>query len=154
MASSALGQKQGELGRLQAELGRGRARSGEAAAMSGGRGGRARDAAAGHVRSACARGALATLGKSAARRAPTSSASRCAWRATSTAPAALSSMNSARSNASYDWGPAGNERELYSASLAAMSTSYAAPNTDISAAKKKAKPKKEKVEYMRAAPAK
>jgi hypothetical protein len=37
---------------------------------------------------------------------------------------------------------------------AAMSASYAATNTDISAAKKKAKPKKEKVEYMRAVPAK
>jgi hypothetical protein len=37
---------------------------------------------------------------------------------------------------------------------AAMSASYAAQNTDISAAKKKAKPKKEKVEYMRAVPAK
>ena len=36
------------------------------------------------------------------------------------------------------------------------SSSYAAPNTDISAAKKKkakaGKPKKEKVEYMRAVP--
>jgi len=31
---------------------------------------------------------------------------------------------------------------------------HAAQNTDISAAKKKAKPKKEKVEYMRAAPSK
>jgi hypothetical protein len=31
---------------------------------------------------------------------------------------------------------------------------YAAQNTDISAAKKKAKPKKEKVEYMRAVPSK
>jgi hypothetical protein len=36
----------------------------------------------------------------------------------------------------------------------ATSASYAAQNTDISAAKKKAKPKKEKVEYMRAAPTK
>ena len=34
------------------------------------------------------------------------------------------------------------------------SASYAAHNTDISAAKKKAKAKKEKVEYMRAVPAK
>jgi hypothetical protein len=32
--------------------------------------------------------------------------------------------------------------------------SSAAQNTDISAAKKKAKPKKEKVEYMRAVPSK
>ena len=37
---------------------------------------------------------------------------------------------------------------------AATFASSAAPNTDISAAKKKAKPKKEKVEYMRAVPAK
>jgi hypothetical protein len=37
---------------------------------------------------------------------------------------------------------------------AAVSASYAAQNTDISAAKKKAKPKKEKVEYMRAVPSK
>jgi len=36
----------------------------------------------------------------------------------------------------------------------ATSASLAAPNTDISAAKKKAKPKKEKVEYMRAVPSK
>jgi hypothetical protein len=36
----------------------------------------------------------------------------------------------------------------------AASASYAAQNTDISAAKKKAKPKKEKVEYMRAVPSK
>jgi hypothetical protein len=36
----------------------------------------------------------------------------------------------------------------------AVSVSYATQNTDISAAKKKAKPKKEKVEYMRAAPSK
>ena len=36
----------------------------------------------------------------------------------------------------------------------ATSASYAAQNTDISAAKKKAKPKKEKVEYMRAVPSK
>jgi hypothetical protein len=37
---------------------------------------------------------------------------------------------------------------------AATSTLSAAQNTDISAAKKKAKPKKEKVEYMRAVPSK
>ena len=36
----------------------------------------------------------------------------------------------------------------------AASASSAAQNTDISAAKKKAKPKKEKVEYMRAVPSK
>jgi hypothetical protein len=36
----------------------------------------------------------------------------------------------------------------------ATSASSAAQNTDISAAKKKAKPKKEKVEYMRAVPSK
>jgi len=36
----------------------------------------------------------------------------------------------------------------------ATSASWAAQNTDISAAKKKAKPKKEKVEYMRAVPSK
>ena len=37
---------------------------------------------------------------------------------------------------------------------AATAASSAALNTDISAAKKKAKPKKEKVEYMRAVPSK
>jgi len=37
---------------------------------------------------------------------------------------------------------------------AATAASPAAQNTDISAAKKKAKPKKEKVEYMRAVPSK
>ena len=40
------------------------------------------------------------------------------------------------------------------AAPAATSAWSAAPNTDISAAKKKAKPKKEKVEYMRAVPSK
>ena len=37
---------------------------------------------------------------------------------------------------------------------AATAASSAAQNTDISAAKKKAEPKKEKVEYMRAVPSK